>query len=72
MLRALLIQALGDFFPFNGMYPGKVFGDIGGFIGLDGADKMPDKSMIRQGLDLFKGLLEIIFAKVLLSLFKNR
>ena len=45
------------------MHPGKVLGNITGFVGLDWADKMPLDIMFSQLLNFLQCLLQVIFTK---------
>ena len=50
----LLTQAAGNFFSINGMHPVKVFGDVAGFVRLNGANEVPRERQITECLDFIQ------------------
>ena len=67
IIRALLVQALGNFFAVHGVHPVKVLGDQPGLVALYRANAMPLQGLhIRHGThggNLVDTFLDVVFAK---------
>ena len=61
---SLLAQSPRDPEPVDTVHPGKMTGDVAGFIRLDGADKMPADIQLAEQLNFLYCLLHIAFAKI--------